>query len=254
MAPRRGRTAGEAPDDGAPAGDAAGKSAPPRGRRWKRIGLAVVAVAALASPFWGRPLLAKMAFFRVRRVRIEGARYTLPRDILRQLHVDTTVSVWTSLGPLEARVAELPEVRAAVIRRKLPGTLVVTVTERVPVAVVPTPQGLRPYDASGLPLPIDPSRFPVDVPVLARRDTAALRLLGELRQRAPELYQKVSDVRRVGDEIDLSFATFLVRAMADVTVLRLEDVEPVERDLANRRLTIAELDLRFRDQVIARLK
>ena len=254
MAPRRGRAAGEAPEDGAPAGEAAGQPAPRRVRRWKRLGLAAVVVAALASPVWGRPLLGKMAFFRVRRVRIEGARYTLPRDILRQLHVDTTVSVWTSLGPLEARVAELPEVRAAVIRRKLPGTLVVTVTERVPVAVVPTPQGLRPYDASGLPLPIDPSRFTVDVPVLARRDTAALRLLGELRQRAPELYQKVSDVRRVGDEIDLSFATFLVRAMADVTVLRLEDLEPVERDLANRRLTIAELDLRFRDQVIARLK
>jgi cell division protein FtsQ len=226
----------------------------PVGRRLKRIGVAVLLLATAASPWWGPPVLAHMAFFRVRRVRIEGARYTAPRDILRQLHVDTTVSVWTDLGPLEARVAKLPEVRAAVIRRKLPGTLVVTVTERVPVAVVPTPQGLRPYDASGLPLPIDPSRKPVDVPILARRDTTALRLLAELRERAPELYQRVSDVRRVGHEFDLTFATFLVRAMTDVTVRRLEDVEPVERDLAARRLQVSELDLRFRDQVIARLK
>ncbi|OYV64224.1 MAG: hypothetical protein B7Z72_13535, partial [Gemmatimonadetes bacterium 21-71-4] len=80
-----------------------------------------------------------------------------------------------------------------------------TIVERVPVAMVPTPQGLRPYDASGMPLPIDPSKAAVDVPILARRDTTVLRLLGELRRSAPELYQRVSDVRRAGDELDFSF-------------------------------------------------
>ena len=94
----------------------------------------------------------------------------------------------------------------------------------------------------------------MDAPILARRDTTALRLLADLRERAPELYQRLSDVRRVGDEFDFTFATFLVRAMTNVTVRRLEDVEPVERDLAARRLQASELDLRFRDQVIARLK
>jgi len=44
-----------------------------------------------------------------------------------------------------------------------------------------------------------------------------------------------------------------VRAMSDVTPARLRDVEPVEQDLAMRRMRVAELDLRFRDQVIARL-
>ncbi len=227
---------------------------PARRRRWKRVAIALLVLAAAAAPWWGPPVLSRMAFFRVRRVSIVGARYTSTRDILRQLHVDTTVSVWTALRPLEARVAQLPEVRSAAIRRKLPGTLVVTIVERVPVAMVPTPQGLRPYDASGLPLPIDPSKAAVDVPILASRDTAVLRLLGELRRSAPELYQRVSDVRREGDEVDFSLPTLLVRAMADVTVHRLEDLGPVERDLARRQLAVAELDLRFRDQVIARLK
>ncbi|HEU4990416.1 MAG TPA: FtsQ-type POTRA domain-containing protein [Gemmatimonadaceae bacterium] len=226
----------------------------PRRRRWRRIGYAVLALGVGTAYWWGPPALSHLAFFRARRVQIEGAVYTPSRDILRQLHVDTTVSVWTALGPLESRVARLPEVQSVVIRRKLPGTLVVHVTERVPVALVPTSRGLRPYDESGLPLPIDPARTPVDAPILTRRDTAALRLLGTLKRQAPELYQRVSEVRRAGDELDLSLASVVVRAMADVTVRRLEDVEPVERDLANRRLTVAELDLRYRDQVIARLK
>ena len=119
-----------------------------------RAGLLVAIVICLGSaPWWGPRLLSHLAFFRVRRVVVEGAHYTAPRDILAQLHVDTMVSVWTPLRPLEQRVAQLPEVRVVTIQRKLPGTLVVTVAERVPVALVPTPQGFRAYDEGGLPLP-----------------------------------------------------------------------------------------------------
>jgi cell division septal protein FtsQ len=225
-----------------------------RGRRWKRWAL-LPAIGLLSTvSFWGPPLLSHLAFFRVRRVAIEGARYTATKDILGQLHVDTTASVWAPVKPLEQRVAQLPEVRSVVIRRKLPGTLVVTITERVPVALVPTPQGFRAYDESGLPLPIDPSQATVDAPILARRDTTVLRFLGELRRSAPEMYQRVSDVRREDDELLLTLATFVVRTMADVTVHRLEDLAPVEQDLVRRRLKVAEVDFRFRDQVIARLK
>jgi hypothetical protein len=46
----------------------------------------------------------------------------------------------------------------------------------------------------------------------------------------------------------------VVRARADATPERLADVGPVRADLARRRLVYAELDLRYRDQVVARLK
>jgi hypothetical protein len=42
--------------------------------------------------------------------------------------------------------------------------------------------------------------------------------------------------------------------MADVTVSRLADIFPVEHDLARRQARVAEIDLRYRDQVIARLQ
>ena len=48
--------------------------------------------------------------------------------------------------------------------------------------------------------------------------------------------------------------TVVVRAMADVSVGRLADLVPVETDLQRRRVRVAEIDLRYRDQVIARLQ
>lgn len=223
-------------------------------RRARRVGLVVAALALLASPWWGRALLRQMDFFRVRRVVIEGARYAAPDEIVSRLSVDTTMSVWDDVSPLEARVREHPQVREARIRRRLPGTLVVVVTETPPVALVSSARGLVVTDADGRPLPVDPTTIDVDLPVLARPDTVLLRLLGSVRAGDPALFARVSEAGRTprGDVV-LVLPEHRILARADVTVERLADVQPVELDLARRALKVAELDLRFRDQVIARL-
>jgi cell division protein FtsQ len=217
--------------------------------------LGIVAVLVIGSPFWGPLLLRRLAFFHVRRVEILGARYVAPRDILSRLHVDTMASVWDPTGPLAARVASHPEIQHAVVRRKLPGTLVIEIVERVPIAMVPTAGGFRVYDERGVALPIDPARVAVDVPVLMTRDTTVLRLLGAIRVGRPDLYERVSAVRRTSqDELLLELKTEPVRVMQDVTLERLADIEPVEADLSRKQLRVAEIDLRYRDQVIARLQ
>ena len=69
------------------------------------------------------------------------------------------------------------------------------------------------------------------------------------------MFDRLDDVARVGDrEVLLHFRTLTVRAMLDVTPDRLAEIFPVEADLAKRQARVAELDLRFRDQVIARLQ
>jgi cell division protein FtsQ len=169
--------------------------------------------------------------------------------------VDTSTSVWAELGPLEARVRDLPQVAAATVSRRLPGTLVVRVTENLPVALVAGRAGLEAYDAAGRRLPIDPSRASLDLPVAAARDTALFRLLADIRAAAPLLYDRVSEVRRARrDEVLLVVPPLLVRAMLDVAPARLGEIIPVEQDLARRQARVAELDLRYRDQVIARLQ
>lgn len=214
----------------------------------------ILALLLLSSPMWAPLFMRRMAFFRVRRIEILGAHYVAPSDILSRLNVDTLASIWDPTKPLAARIATHPEIATANVGRKLPGTLVVQVTERVPVALVPAASGFLVYDERGVALPIDPTRVNVDAPVLSQRDTALLRLLGAMRERMPALYGRLSEIRRTGrGELLLQLKSVPVRAMQDVTLERLADIDPVEEDLVRRQVRVAEIDLRFRDQVIARL-
>ncbi len=228
-----------------------------------RIAAVAVGLVVLASaPFLAPLVLRRMSFFHVRRVEIVGARYLTPSDIIARLNVDTLASVWDPTDPLVSRVEKYPGVARANVRRKLPGTLVVEIVERVPVALVSAPGGLRAYDDRGTALPIDPTRVTVDAPVLMERDIPLLKLLGSIRAGMPAMYARVSAARRPGHgeiALDLKPAgstasqTETVRANDDLTLQRLADVEPVEQDLAKKQMRATEIDLRYRDQVIARL-
>jgi len=231
-------------------------------RRWARR-LAIAAIGALlaASPWWGRPALRQLVFFRVRRVEVDGTRYVSPDEIVQRLRIDTTASLWDDVGELERRVRQHPSVRDVRIERRLPGTLLVRVTEDLPVALVQVAGRLVPVDAAGKTLPVDPAVADVDLPVLATRDSLALHLLGEMRAGAPALFARVGEVLRVqrggSAWLLLRLTEQPVRdilAAADVTADRLNDIVPVEQDLARRNVRAAELDLRFRDQVVARLQ
>jgi cell division protein FtsQ len=231
-------------------------------RRWaRRAALGLAAILAVSAPWWGRATLRRLEFFRVRRVEIDGTRYVSPDEIVQRLRIDTTASLWDDVAVLEQRVRQHPSVRDVRIERRLPGTLLVRVTENLPVALVQAAAGLVPVDAEGKSLPINPATADVDLPVLATRDTLALRLLGEVRDRAPALFARIGEVRRLqrGGPFFLLLRltdqpTRDILAATDVTADRLTDIVPVEQDLARRNLRAAELDLRFRDQVVARLQ
>lgn len=225
-----------------------------RAPRWTRR-LALVGLGVLAgSPWWAPPLLRRLDFFRVRHVEVRGARHTPPTEILTRLDIDTTFSIWNHLTPLEERAAAHPQVATARASRRFPGTLVVTLDEHVPIAFTSTARGLQAYDAEGRALPLDPSRTPADLPIIPRRDTTLLRFLAEIRAADPALFARVSEVRRVGrNELVLHLVTVAVRVHADVSLERLTQIFSVEEDLARRGVRAAELDLRFSDQVIARL-
>lgn len=232
-----------------------------RPRWWRRLRVLLIAAAVAATvsaPWWGPRALSHLAFFHVRRVVIEGMRYTPRNEALALLAVDTLASVWQDLPPLGARLAAHPLVADVTVERQLPGTILVRVTEREPVALVRRTDGrLDPVDANGRPLPIDPVKVPMDVPLSASGDSALMTLLDGLRTTEPALYARVERADRVrdkggADEFRLKLGAVTVRTAPEVTVGRFKDILPVEADLARNRLRAVELDLRFRNQVIAR--
>lgn len=245
------------------------------------------------TPWLARRGASKLAFFRVSRVTVEGTRYLSADTVVARLAIDTVHSVWDDPAPLEDRVRALPQVADVSVSRKLPGTLVVKVRENPPVALVPGARGLEVVDSTGRSLPIDPAREALDLPISNQRDPGLIRMLGDVRARHSVLYRRISEVYRdasddvvilltsnapesppvlqpsrpstPGDStvINSDTATSVavsgprmlrVRARLGVSATRLTDIFPVELDLRRRGSRVAELDLRYRDQVIARLQ
>jgi cell division protein FtsQ len=107
--------------------------------------LGVLALVALVWVMWGSPLLA------VRRIQVDGVS-SLSADQVRQ---STGIAPGTPLlrvdtGAATARVGRLPQVASVTVTRGWPDRLVVTVQERVAVAVVGQPGQRSLMDRTGL--------------------------------------------------------------------------------------------------------
>ena len=236
---------------------------------WKILG-ALLLIGVIMAAAWGaRAAARQMAFFRVRVVEIRGVRYIQPNEVVSRLRIDTVASLWDDLEPYRQRVMRHPQVSDVRITRRMPGTLVVTIRENLPVALVQTSAGLLPYDSLGKQLPIDPARMNLDLPIVATTDPVLLKFVGAIRAAEPRVFARIEEVRRTGrDEILLTLSsgarvagvaapqsrTLRVRVPVGLSVERLADIFPVETDLARRQVQVGELDLRYRDQVIARLQ
>lgn len=125
------------------------RRSPARSRRRRQrplqIGLAVLVAVALLWLLFAGPLLA------VRSVNIDGLR-TLPADQVREAAGidDGTPLLRVDVEAAESRLAELPQIASVEVTRGWPDSVVVTLVERVPVAVVGPPEERSLIDADGV--------------------------------------------------------------------------------------------------------
>lgn len=237
--------------------------------RWVAIALAAAGVTALAADL--PRLLRRLEFFRVERVEVVGTRYMAPHDVLALSGITSASSLFDDADAWRAALEDHPLVAAVRVERDLPSTVVLHVTEAEPVAFVRTPE-LRPVDASGRLLPIDPAERSLDLPVLATTsrigedgrvaDPASLALLDALnavRGSEPMLAAAVSEVAPAADG-----AVRLVLgepAHAEVLLpphaggLRLRQLGSTLEDLRARGEygRVRRIDARFHDQVVVSL-
>jgi cell division protein FtsQ len=236
-----------------------------RARRWGRRLMALTALAvAGAAAAYGPALLRRVDAFQVRQVEVVGTRFLDPYTVVRAAGLDTEASVFDDPARWVSGVRTLSLVEDVAVTRTLPGTLTLEVREVEPVALV-AGETLRPVDADGRLLELDPAGTGLDLPILTGVRVAgpglepgpsavAAATVAALHRRAPEVAERVSQIDRVGTALRLEFRDGKAQALIPVSA------SPVQ--LTQLRLALADLmargelgqvrtiDVRFRDQVV----
>ena len=129
----------------------------------------MVAIGLIA--YWWPSLVEKardLEIFAVRDVEVTGIKLLSEASVVERLALGSFASVWGDADVWRQRIAEDPMVRRVAIRRRIPSTLLIHVDERTPIALAGTPM-LEPIDAEGYRLPIDPTLYPLDLPIISSR-------------------------------------------------------------------------------------
>ena len=215
--------------------------------RWRRRALVGLAGSGVLTLLWlGAPFaLRRLRVFRVRQVELVGVRNLAPDAVIAALRLGPGASVFSDTRLLADRV------------RGLAGVAEARVVRHLPAALTPGPRGTRlvAVDAAGHPLPFDPARSGLDLPIAASGDSGVVGVLALIQSVDPALFQTITGARRMarGDVLlEVGSRRVLVRRDAGPEVIRA--VVLVAQDLAARGRSYVELDARFAGQVVVRRK
>jgi hypothetical protein len=216
--------------------------------RWRAVRAVVVVVAviaiALTAPRVGRHL----AFFRVRQVEVIGARYLDETDVVRRLGLRPDASTLDRLDAVRKAAAAVPGVVSAVVERRLPGTLRVTLREATPVALVALTDRLALADSLGRVLPFDPVRAPTSLPI-AGRDSVTSGLLCRIMRTDPLLYATIVSARLDRGDVVLDIGEHRIRLRPEADAAVFGAVNAVLRYLDTNPIPWLEMDARYRSRV-----
>jgi cell division septal protein FtsQ len=197
-------------------------------------------------------ILQRLDYFRVRRVEIAGLQYLAPAKVITALGLQSNATVFDDLAAAGRRLAALPGVISAEVRRRLPGTLEIRVVEAKPVALAPRSGGLAVLDSSGNVLPFDPSVSAPDLPVAATADRRIAHVLARVQEHDPQMFARVRTAWRVRDDVLLDVDGRRLWFGPAVTAEDIRAVMAVAQDLARQGRNYQELDGRYAGQVIVR--
>jgi len=205
--------------------------------------------------------------FDVRQVRIVGARYSDPRDVLSAASSGLEGGVFRDFSDVRFAVERMPIVRRAEVDRVPPDRVVIRIEEREPIAILAG--GIcRPIDENGWLLPLSPADVGLDLPIiqLAGQQVreaegrveiepvqVALGFLRELRELSPQFLKDIS-VLSVDEDGSIRLATvrrdIRIHFGAGETTGTLRLLEEVLNDIERKGMTSCHVDLRYDSQVV----
>jgi len=119
-------------------------------------GVATVLIGALAATLWFSPLMS------VHTVTFVGDGVLTSEEVLAQAGIEQgTPLLRVDTAAAAQRVAGIPRVAEARVRREYPSTVEVSVTERIPVVFFDSPEGTHLMDDTGVDFAIEPPPFGV---------------------------------------------------------------------------------------------
>ena len=249
---------------------------PSRHRRtWRSlIGPAIVAacllVAVTFALFRGRTLLARVGMLHVDRVVVHGNERLSKGEVLGMLDGLRGQSLfWTDLDVWRRRLLASPWVSDAALRRSLPSTVDVAISERTPVGVSRVGDAMYLVDERGILIDqYGPQYADLDLPIIdglampssdgSAADTAraelASRIIASIRSK-PDLAHRLSQI----DVTDLHNASVILSGDPAVIYLgddlfaqRLQQYVDLAPALRERVPSIDYVDLRFDDRIYVR--
>jgi cell division septal protein FtsQ len=243
------------------------QSEPRRGRRLARISaVLVVLVAVGASIPKAYSGLQGSDLFKLQEIIVVGSHYLTADEVVIQSRLSQGTNLFeTNLKSATDSIVAHPLVRRALLLRRPPDSLVISVEERVPIALISTNQGLLGFDCDAV--SFDLPTVPFDLPVITGLEKvlsdstlsefvvlqSVARLIGIATAEQTDFWQQVSEVFLLTqDEGDLILTNGLTLK------IRLEGISEQIQNfrvfLASgnvRPADLAYIDLRYENQVVA---
>jgi cell division septal protein FtsQ len=207
----------------------------------------------VALLWFGVPrLFGGMAFFEARKVEVRGARNLRAEEIVRALPIRAGRNIFQDLAPIRAAAESIPGLDQVRVGRRLPGTIVVSLRESEPVALVMRQGKLQLVGERGEVLYFDPTVAAPDLPVLAETDSVVAQFLTRVREADATFFARIVSGRRVGEDVVVTVngRRYWFRPEAGAEAIRA--VLAVEQDLEKKGRRWAELDARYGGQVVVR--
>jgi len=201
--------------------------------------------------------------FRIASIEVKGNKFLSEGEVREMLGPAMGGSlISANLEGLRANLAASPWVGGAIVRRKLPDTLTVDVTERFPIALAETDQ-LYVMDSSGELIDLlGPRTAGFDLPIIRGLGGVSVEVRRDRARRASVLLEDLGELSAEVSEISVDRAgDLMVVLRGDGSVLKLAEPPYRKRVLSflalrqklHERCPDAEyFDLRFKDRIYAK--